>query len=105
MASFTVERAPAQGRRRAVRREEADGRHVQRGGDVQRPRAARHEQGGVGHHLAELRQPLVGAVDPAVAAVGQQLGRQLFRLALLPRPRRQHALQLGTGLVELDDEA
>ena len=88
-----------------MRREEAYGGHVQRRGYVQRPRAARHEQGGIGHHLTELRQPLVGAVDPAVAAVGQQLGRQLFRLALLPWPRRQHALQFRAGLVELDDEA
>ena len=37
--------------------------------------------------------------------MGQQFGRQLLRLPLLPRPCRQHALQLGTGLVELDDEA
>ncbi len=72
---------------------------------MERAGTAGDKQSGVGQHLTEHRQTVAGAVDPAVAAVGQQLGRQLFGHLLLARAGGQHALQLGAGLIELDDDA
>ena len=91
MTPLAIERLPAQRRGRATGRKEADGRHIQRGSDMQRTGTAGDKQGGIGDHLGKAHQPLTRGVDIGMPPASEDPRRQLMGQHLFAGPSRDHA--------------